>query len=402
VPTVDLSDVDLFVRGEHHTALRSLRATDPVYQCRGAEGREFWALTRYEDVLWAYRNHEVFGSSRGAIVGGSFRSDNDTSAGQMLVSSDLPRHRLLKQRILPGLSSAVADRVAAQVSVLVDRALDRMVGAGGGDVSSELATELPAAALMVVMGIDYTEAHELIGLTRRMVGYRDDFFVDTSLGVTVRLAWLQAEVFEFFAGIVSRRRQDPGEDLISRLLFSKIDGRSLSQEEVFYNCMNVAVGGNETSSYTVCSGLLALMDHPEQFGRLVGSPELLPSAMDEILRWSSTNAYVQRVAKQDVERRGKHIHEGDLVTLWNVSANRDEDEFDRPGTFDVARSPNRHLAYGSGLHRCVGAPIAQAEMQTFFSKLLAAGIRLELAGDVRPLRSNFILGIAQLPVAMTR
>ena len=397
---VDLTDIDLFVRGEHHDALARLRAEAPVYRNEGADGSVFWALTRYEDVVWAYRNHESFSSTRGAIVGGSFRSANDTAANKMLVAADLPRHRLLKHVLQPTFAASVVDRVAVQVSELVDDAVTRLLAEGGADFATEIATELPAAALMVVMGIGHDEAHDLIRLTRRMVGYRDEVWVDVGSDVRTRLAWLQAEIFEFFADLVALRRKRPGDDLVSHLSRSRINGRLLSEEEIFYNCMNVAVGGNETSSYTVCSGLLALMENPGQYERLSAAPELLDSALNEILRWSSTNAYVQRMATRDIERHGVTIRTGDSLTLWNVSANRDEAQFADPTVFDVGRSPNRHLTYGKGVHRCIGAPVAQAEMAVLFERLLAAGVRLRTAGPIRRLRSNFILGITSLPVAV--
>jgi cytochrome P450 len=396
--TIDLTDVDLFVRGEHPEAFAALRAAAPVYWNEGADGSRFWALTRYEDVQWAYRNHEIFSSARGAIVGGSFRSDEDTSAGRMLVASDLPRHRQLKQAIHPTMSAAVATRVAGQVAELVGRAIARTRADGGCDFATLIATELPAGALMVIMGIGHEDAHRLIGLTRRMVGYRDEIFVDTGGDERLRLAWLQAEVFEFFADIVADRRRNPGDDLVSVLTRAEVNGRRLTEEEIFYNCMNVAVGGNETSSYTACTGMLALIEHPDQHDLLRASPRLLGGAMEEMLRWSTTNAYVQRLATRDVRCRDVQIRAGDSVTLWNFSANRDESKFPAADRFDIARSPNRHLSYGAGIHRCIGAPIAQVELSLLFERLIAAGLTFRLAGEVRRLRSNFILGITRLPV----
>jgi cytochrome P450 len=399
--SADLTDVDLFVSGQHHDVFRKLRESEPIRWNEGADGSRFWALTTYADVTWAYRNHEIFGSERGAIVGGSFRSQDDTSAGSMLVASDLPRHRMLKQVIHPAMSGQVADRVGETVAGLLDRAIDRMLADGGCDFATDIALELPAGALMVVMGIGHDAAHELISLTRKMVGFRDEVFVDTGEDARLRLAWLQAEVFEFFADLVVERRRKPGQDLISHLVAAEINGRKLAEEEIFYNCMNVAVGGNETSSYTACTGLLALLDNPAEYELLLESPALLPTAIEEILRWSSTNAYVQRVAKREVVRDGVRIREGDSVTLWNVSANRDGAQFPEPDTFDVRRSPNRHLTYGAGIHRCIGAPIAQVELSLLFERLLDKRFRLTQAGAHANLRSNFILGVTRLPVAVT-
>ncbi|MFJ6167520.1 cytochrome P450 [Micromonospora orduensis] len=397
---VDLTDVDLFVSGRHLDAFAWLREHRPIHWNEGADGSRFWALTRYEDVHWAYREHASFGSARGAILGGSFRSDDDTAAGRMLVASDLPRHRLLKQQIAPALSAAVVDRIGDQVRVLLDKAVGQAVAAGGCDFATEIATELPAGALMVVFGIGHDEAHHLIGLTRRMVGFRDETFVDTGGDQKLRLAWTQAEIFDFFAGLLPQRRRDPGDDLVTLLLRARVNGRRMSEEDIFYNCMNVAVGGNETSSYTACHGIEALITAPDQYDLLRGRPDALPGAIEEMLRWSSVNAYVQRVAMRDVERDGHLIRRGDSVTLWNVSANRDPAQFPDADRFDVTRSPNRHLSYGAGIHRCIGAPAAQRELSLLFGALLATPARFRLAGTPRRLRSNFILGTTSLPLAV--
>lgn len=398
VAPVDLTDTELFVTGAHLEAFTRLRTTEPIYWNEGADGSCFWALTTYADVLWAYREHTLFGSERGAVLGGSFRNETDTAAGQMLVASDLPRHRLLKQQIHPGLSAAVVERVGRQVHDLVDRAVARAISAGGCDFATDIATELPAGALMVIMGVDHEEAHELIGLTRRMVGFRDEVYVDTGGEERLRLAWLQAEIFEFFADVLKKRRGRPGDDFISLLLRARINGRPLSEQEIFYNCMNLAVGGNETSSYTACAGMHAFIENPEQHERLLRDPGLMPSAVEESLRWSSTNAYVQRVAKQDVVRDSVHIRAGDSVTLWNVSANRDADQFSAPQRFDITRNPNRHLSYGAGIHRCIGAPVAQTELSLLFERMLFSGVRFSTVTPPRRMRSNFILGTTSMPL----
>lgn len=398
VSDVDLTDVDLFTRGEHPALFAILRAQSPVHENVAPGGSRFFALTKYADVLTAYRDHEVFGSTRGAILGGSFDSAEDTAAGRMLVASDLPRHRLLKQRIQPSLSAAVVARVRARVAKLVDQALDRARADGGCDFAASIATELPAGALMEVMGLDHAQAHELIRLTRAMVGFRDESLVDLTGPERLRLAATHADIFDFLSDLVAERRRAPGDDLISALLGAEINGRPLAVEEVLYNAMNVAVGGNETSSYTACHGLLALMENPDQYDLLRASPAVIDTAVEEMLRFSSVNAYVQRVVRRDVEVRGVPIRAGESVTLWNFSANRDEEQFPQPDRFDVTRTPNKHLSYGSGLHRCVGAPVAQAELSLLFQRVIESNVRFRPAGRARRLRSNFILGITSLPV----
>ncbi|MEU5307918.1 cytochrome P450 [Streptomyces sp. NPDC021562] len=399
ITTVDLTDVGTFAADRHHEVFRRLRVEAPVYRNPSADGAWFWALTRYEDVLAAYRDHDTFSSAHGAILGGSFRTGGDTASGDMLVASDPPRHRLLRRALHPPFGPAMVERVTEQVRRLVRDGVQRMRAAGGCDIALDFAPLLPIGALMALFGVGIDDARHIVGLTRRMVGYRDPVLCDQSGDERIRLAHAQSEIFEYFAELLEERR-DAAErdDAIGMLLRAELNGRPLDDEQILYNCMNIAVGGNETSSYTTCTGVLALLEHPDAWRRLRAEPGLLPSALEEILRWSSTNAYVQRVAVRDTRIRGVDIARGDIVTLWNVSANRDADQFPDPDCFDITRSPNRHLSFGSGIHRCIGAPAGTAELTEAFSALLDSGLDLRTAGAPVRLHSNFILGFTSLPV----
>lgn len=398
--TVDLTDVDAFVEQRHHQMFAWLRANDPVYWNPTPDGSGFWALTRYDDIAAVYVDHAAFSSAGGAMLGGSYRSEADTASNRMLVASDPPRHRLLRQQIHQVFGPGYVERVAARVRELVNAALARALADGGCDFATDIAPELPAGALMEIMGIPHDQAHELIRLTRKMIGFRDPFYVDVEEDDRLLLAAIQTEIFEFFYDILRERRRRPGDDLVSVLLATRINGRPLPEEDIYYNCMNVAVGGNETSSYSACAGLLALAENPDQHALLLADPSLLGTAINEILRWSSTNAYVQRVATRDVEIGGKRIRAGDSVTLWNVSGNRDESQFPEADRFLVTRTPNRHLTYGSGIHRCIGAVVAQVELPAVFEPLITRRLHFTVSGEVTRLRSNFIQGITRLPVEM--
>ncbi|GAB3147761.1 cytochrome P450 [Micromonospora sonneratiae] len=395
---IDLADTDVFVANRHHELLRRLRQESPVHWNQSGDGG-FWALTRYGDVVDAYRQHDLFSSAYGAIMGGSFQREKDSASGLMLVASDQPQHRQLRRMLHPAFDPVMVRRIAERVRQLVDRALAAMKAAGGCDIATDFVLELPAGALMVAFGIGRADALHLVGLTRRMICFRDASAVGTApQEQRLVLAQVQAEIFGFFAELLEERRTSPGDDVISMMLRADINGRPVTDEQILYNCMNIAVGGNETSSHSTCAGILAFIEHPQQWDRLCQQPQLMRGALEEVLRWSSANAYVQRVALRDVEVRGVTIAAGDVVTLWNASANRDEDEFAQPDRFDITRSPNRHLSFGSGSHRCIGAPTGDAEMTEAFSALLGSGLRLRLAGEVIRMRSNFILGFTSMPV----
>ncbi len=395
---IDLTDVDAFVALEHHDMFRYLRANDPVY--RDPSG--FWALTRYDDISAAYVDHSAFSSAGGPMLGGSFSTVGaDSAANRMLVASDQPRHRMLRQVLHKVFSPSFVTRIEGQVRELVDDAVDRALADGGCDFSTDIAPELPAGALMAMIGISRADAHELIGMTRRMIGFRDPNWVDVEGDERIRLGVLQAEIFEFFADLLSERRARPGDDLVSILATAEVNGRKLPEEDILYNCMNVAVGGNETSSYTAVAGALALIENPDQHRILLDDPTVMDTAVNEMLRWATTNAYVLRVATRDIELHGRTISAGEAVTLWNVSANRDEEHFEDGDRFRITRSPNRHMTYGIGIHRCIGSVVAQVELAALFNRLTTSRVRFELAGDPVRLRSNFIQGITRLPVRMS-
>lgn len=394
--TVDLTDVDAFVDGRHHAMFAWLRDNDPVYWHDG-----FWAVTRYQDIVAVYNDHSSFSSAGGPMLGGSFSSqETDTAANKMLVASDPPRHRMLRQAMHTVFSPEYVRRVAHEVEIGVDAVLDRALADGGCDFATDIAPELPARALMAIAGVSHEEAAELIGMTRRMIGFRDPTWVDTSDDERLRLAMIQAEILEFFADILAAKRRRPGDDLVSVLASAKVNGRPLPEEDILYNCMNVAVGGNETSSYTAVAGMLALIENPGQHQRLLDDPGVLDLAVNEMLRWATTNAYVLRVTTQDTVVGGKLIQAGQPVTLWNVSANRDPAQFPDPGRFLVDRSPNRHIAYGVGIHRCIGSVVAQVELPILFRRLAERRVRCAVDGPVTRLRSNFIQGITRLPLRM--
>ncbi|MEV0911244.1 cytochrome P450 [Streptomyces hokutonensis] len=396
---IDLTDVGLFATNRHHETFRHLRAHAPVYRNPLPDGTGFWALTRYDDVLAAYRDHETFSSAHGAILGGSFRAGGDTASGDMLVASDPPRHRMLRRAMHPPFSPGMVDRVTGQVRSLLREAVERIRREGGCDFALDFAPLLPVGALMALFGVGLDDARHIVSLTRRMVGYRDPALCEQTGDERIRLAHAQSEIFEYFADLLDERRDDPGrDDVIGMLLRAELNGQALDDAQILYNCMNIAVGGNETSSYTTCAGFLALLENPGEWQRLREDPALLPSALEEILRWSSTNAYVQRVAVRDTRVHGVEITGGDIVTLWNVSANRDGDQFTDPDRFDITRNPNRHLSFGSGLHRCIGAPAGNAELAEAFTALMGSGLEFRPAGNPIRLRSNFILGFTSLPV----
>lgn len=396
---IDLADADLFAAGDPFAALAWLRERAPVYWNEVGDGEGFWVLTAYQDIRAAYLDSRGFSSAKGTVLGGSYRTREDTASQKMLICADPPAHRLIRHEVHQGFTATMVEGIAGTVRAGVAAALDRLLAAGGGDFAVEVAPALPAGVLATMFGLDGAEVDHVLGLTRAMVGFRDPEYRRSDTESTA-LACAQAETFAFFADLVARRRHRPGDDLVDMLLRAEINGQSMSDAHILYNCLNVAFGGNETTPYTACGAVLALIEHPDQLTRLRAHPELLPLAVEEVLRWTSTNAYVGRVATREVQIGDQLVRSGDMVTLWNASANRDGRAFAEPGRFDVGRRPNHHLAFGAGHHRCIGATLARSVLSVFLEELLAREVRWAVAGEVRRLRSNFMLGIKHLPVAV--
>jgi cytochrome P450 len=218
-------------------------------------------------------------------------------------------------------------------------------------------------------------------------------------GIEARIA--QSEILLYYTRVAAERRAAPGSDLISLLVSSTVDGRPLTDEEVLLNCYNLIIGGDETARLALAGGLLALATHDEQWARLRADPALVETGTEEILRWTTPAAHVGRTVAADTELHGRRLAAGDAVTLWNVSANRDEEVFTDPDIFDLARRPNRHLTFGYGQHFCLGAQLARAEIQALLAELRTTVASIEVTGPVARVPSNFISGVQTLPVTLT-
>jgi cytochrome P450 len=395
-PRLDLTDLDLFTDGDIHSTFAWLRRHDPVYWNGTDEATGFWALTRHADVALAYADATHFSSRNGTVLGGSYRRAVDSASGQMLIASDAPQHRLLRQQVHPAFGPAMLERAAEVVRRHLGAALDQAVRDGGTDMAT-LAQELPAGLLSAMFGLDRDRALHLLGLTRTMIGYRDPRCRGEA-DETMSHVRAQVSIFDLMSELVEERRRDPGTDLVSILLAARLNGRPMTDGEILYNCLNVAVGGDETTPFTAAAAVEAFIQYPDQLDRLGQHPDQITVALNEIFRWTSTNAYVQRTATVDLEIGGRSIAAGQSVTLWNVSANFDEEVFAEPTRFDVGREPNRHLAFGVGPHRCVGQAAAWMEIEIFVRELVRRRLTFELAGPVHRLRSNFMLGATSMPV----
>lgn len=395
---VDIYDPDVYVQGVPHEAFKKLREEAPVFFHDEPGGRGFWAVTKYEDVVTVSKDPGRFSSARGGTNIPDYPPDDLSSIRLLLVNMDPPQHRKFRRLVSTGFTPRIIKRLEPQMRATTRAIVDKVASEGSCDFVTQIAAELPLQVLADLMGIPQEDRHKVFDWSNRLIGFDDPEF-QTSLE-DARVA--SAEVWMYANELAAKKRKNPGgTDIVSVLLEAEVDGERLREDEFDAFFLLLSVAGNETTRNLISGGMLALMENPEQLQRLVQNPSLVPSAVEEMLRWVTPVMHFRRTATRDTELRGQKIKEGDKVIIYYISANRDEDVFDDPYTFDITRNPNEHLAFGIGEHFCLGNNLARLEIRIMFEELLSRLPDMEVAGPVRRLRSNFINGVKELPVRFT-
>jgi cytochrome P450 len=404
---VDLTDLDRWAAGVPHEWFALLRREAPVFWQDERAGRGFWSLTRYEDILAASKDWETFSSEAGGTSLMDLTPDQVQSRMSML-DSDPPRHKRLRGIVNKAFTLRVVNAYEGRIRGLFREILDRAFAEEELDFVDAVAVELPMRILCELMGVPLADRRFLVELGNRMLGNTDpdqagEFVAgEADLSPYAHLPFSSPAAPEMFAyanALAAERRRAPQDDLTTRLLEAGIDGDRLSEHEFDLFFLLLVTAGNETTRHAMSNGLLALLEHPAERDRLLADPALIPTAVEELLRWAPSLLHFRRTATRDVELRGRQIRAGDKVALWYISGNRDEDQFPGAGRFDVGRQPNRHLAFGLGSpHYCLGAHLARLELRVWLEEMLPVLGRLELAGEPQRLRSNFFHGVKSLPV----
>ncbi|SEH00070.1 Cytochrome P450 [Nonomuraea solani] len=381
---LDLLDPRLHADHDLTPVWRWLRAHDPVRR-----HDRFWSVTRHADVLRVIRDPATFTSLQGNMLRTLLRG-HDPGAGKMIVVTDGPKHAGLRRLLTPGFGPRTLGPVTHSITEATRDLLGALVERGGGDFVAEVAAQVPLRAICELLGVPERDRQRVLELTgEAMLGEVEQGHTS----MDARIA--QSEILLYYTHLAAQRRAAPGEDVISLLVSA-----GLTEEEVLLNCYNLIIGGDETARLAMAGGLLALATYEEQWARLRADPGLVPAAVEEILRWTTPAAHVGRAATRDTELAGRQIAAGDVVALWTVSANRDESVFDGPDRFDVGRAPNRHLTFGYGPHFCLGAQLARAELTALLTELRETVTAVEVTGPVTWLPSNFVNGLATLPVKL--
>lgn len=378
---VDLADPDTYLSGMPHDAFRELRRCAPAAWHPYKDGPGFPALTGYDEILAVSRDSATWSSQTAGVFFDTLGEQDEFQLSLMMLTMDPPRHTKLRALVSKGFTPR---RVARLNDHVADMARD---------FANDVAGALPSYVIAELLGIPLEDGRRLYELTEIMnSGAVGD-------GVQTHVIDAQLQMFQYGTELAERKRANPGDDIATALLNAEVDGERLSDLEFNMFFLLLINAGGDTTRNLVAAGTLALMEHPGEGARLVADPSLLPTAIEEMLRYTAPVTVFVRTATKDTEVRGIPVKTGDRAAMFYLSANRDENHFDSPDRLDIGRAPNPHLAFGGGgTHFCLGANLARVEASAIIPQVLARLRDLELAGPVERVRSNLMNGIHSMPV----
>ncbi|MGV0654006.1 cytochrome P450 [Mycolicibacterium thermoresistibile] len=381
-----------------HAALTHLRAHAPVSWVEVDGYRPFWAITKHADIMAIERDNELFTNSPRPVLITAEADELQAGVGiRTLIHLDDPEHRDLRAIGADWFRPKAMRALKIRVDELARIHVDKMLELGPEcDFVQEVAVNYPLYVIMSLLGVPEADFPLMLKLTQELFGSDDEEFKRGASQEDQMAALL--EMFEYFTKLTASRRENPTEDLASAIANAKIDGEPLSDIDTMSYYAIVAAAGHDTTSATISGGLLALLEHPDQHERLLADPELMPLAVEEMIRWVTPVKAFMRTAQRDTTVRDVPIKAGESVLLSYVSGNRDEEVFDDPFGFDVGRDPNKHISFGYGVHFCLGAALARMEVNSFFTELLPRLKSVEPAGPAEFVATTFVGGPKHLPI----
>jgi cytochrome P450 len=416
---IDLTNPDNFVERTPHAWFTEIRQQDPVHWHEGSSGAAFWCVTKWEDLRRVSRNPALFSSERrgtnmpnphmeemmrkraeeggasGPMAEIAKRAQEGGGGGfPIMLMMDPPRHVKFRRLVQRSFTPRYVEGLESHIRDLARAAVDSVVEKGECEFVTEVASGLPLQVICEMMGVPEEDREEIREISNVMIG-----FDDSELGGDQsKRAMASMGMFGKAMKVAELYRENPQENLTSYLLHREVDGEKISDIEYAAFFLLLCVAGNETTRTVTTNGLRLLIEHPDQLQRLVDDPSLIPSAIEEILRFEPAVHHFRRTATRDTEIRGRKISENEPVIMWYPAANRDEEVFDDPDRFDVGRRPNEHLSFGIGEHYCLGANLARMELNAIFREIVPRLRNPEFAGPVRRLRSNFVNGVKEMPI----
>lgn len=381
-----------------HAALTHLRANAPVSWVDVPDYRPFWAITKHADVMSIERANTVFTNSPRPVLATIEGDEQQAAIGvSTLIHMDDPQHRAVRAIGADWFRPKAMRALKVRIDELAKRFVDHMMAAGPEcDFVQEVAVNYPLYVIMSMLGLPESDFPRMLKYTQELFGSEDAEFQRGTTQEEKLVVLL--DMFQYFNELTASRRKNPTEDLASAIANATIDRAPLSDIDTVSYYLIIATAGHDTTSATIAGGLHALVDNPDQRERLRANMDLMPLATEEMVRWVTPVKEFMRTAREDTEVRGVPISAGESVLLSYVSSNRDEDVFDDPFRFDVGREPNKHNAFGYGVHFCLGAALARMEVNSFFSELVPRLDSIELTGDPAHMATIFVGGLKHLPI----
>jgi cytochrome P450 len=386
-----------------HTALAWLRVNNPVAWVDNPPYRPFWAVTKHEDIMTIERANDLFLSEPRPMLATAATDDvlkaqQEAGMGvRTLIHMDDPHHRKVRAIGADWFRPKAMRALRVRVDELAKRYVDTMRDIGPEcDFVEAVAVNFPLYVILSLLGLPEDDFPRMMKLTQEMFGGDDE---EHRRGdSTEDLLAVLADFFNYFGALTASRRANPTEDLASAIANGRIDGELLSDMDTLSYYVIIASAGHDTTKDAISGGLLALAENPDQLTRLRDNMDLMPTAVEEMIRWTTPVKEFMRTAVEDTTIRGVPIAKGESVYLAYVSGNRDEDIFEEPFRFDVGRDPNKHLAFGYGVHFCLGAALARMEMNSLYTELVPRLESIELAGRPQLSATTFVGGLKHLPV----
>jgi cytochrome P450 len=368
---------------------RTMRESQPVYFDRQ---RYTWSVFKFEDVQRVLSDYAAFSSQS---RGGSQSDPNNPFAASM-ISADPPRHRKLRALVTQAFTPRAVERMAPRIAAIVDELLDQITPAGQMDVIQHLSYPLPVIVIAEMLGIPVSDRE-------RFKHWSDIIVSSASTGGFAQHGNAIHEMSAYFTTMIEQCRRSPGDDLISGLLTANIDGEHLTMPELLGFCSLLLIAGNETTTNLIGNAILCFAEQNDLWERLRAEPALLPPAIEEVLRYRSPVQSMFRIVAADTTLGGQEIPKGSQVLAWIGSANRDPDQFAEAERFVIDRAPNRHIAFGHGIHYCLGAPLARMEANIALHAMLKRFKTLELVADAKLERqpSLIVYGVRALPITFS-
>jgi cytochrome P450 len=386
-----------------HSALTRLRTDNPVAWVDSRPYRPFWAITKHEDIMAIERANDLFLSEPRPLLATAetddvLKAQQDAGMGiRTLIHMDDPHHRKVRTIGADWFRPKAMRALKVRVDELAKRYVDTMRDVGPEcDFVEAIAVNFPLYVILSLLGLPEDDFPRMMKLTQEMFGGDDE---EHRRGdSTEDLLAVLADFFQYFGALTASRRETPTEDLASAIANGRVEGELLSDMDTLSYYVIIASAGHDTTKDAISGGLRALIENPGELARLQNNMDLMPTAVEEMIRWTTPVKEFMRTAAEDTTVRGVPIAKGESVYLTYVSGNRDEDVFNEPFRFDVGRDPNKHLSFGYGVHFCLGAALARMEMNSLFTELVPRLESIELAGEPELSATTFVGGLKHLPI----